>query len=254
MVLKDFVKPRKSNSIYPTPQDTRSVDSFASIKRALKDFFIKLIVLIILISLAGLTWVYRNSIVDYYKIAKDKTLAVGRDLFNKNVTIPTPTPVSTADWQTFNNEKYRYRVKYPNNWVYYQWKSLVYSLDETYRETIGFGRGPKTDTETGIGGDIRISIFAQGLEKAVKDVKDHTSNISSDPSKLLEEINVNISGIRYRKLTFSRFVPEPPGYNPEDRQLFYFTSHGEFSYVISYGPFPAHQAIDEEILASFEPY
>ena len=244
------MKQKKVNSIYPTPKETKPDDSFVSIKRWLKDFFI----LIIIISLAILAWVNRNSIIYYLTTTKDKSLEIGRDLFNKNVTIPTPTPVSTADWQTFNNESYRYGVKYPKNWVYYQWKSLVYSLDETYRETIGFGQGPKADTETGIGGDMRISTFAQGLEKTVQEVKEHTSNVSSDPSKLLEEINVNISGIKYRKLTYSRFVPEPPDYNSDDRQIFYFTSNGGFSYVISYGPFPAHQAIDDEIIASFQPY
>lgn len=249
------MKQKKPKSIYPNPVEPGSEnDSHSPIKGVLKDFFIKIIVLIIIIGLAGLAWVNRNTIVYYFNTAKDKSLEIGKDLFNKNVTLPTPTPVSTADWQIYNNESYRYRVNYPNNWVYYQWKSLVYSLDETYRETIGFGQGPKIETVTGIGGDMRISTFAQDLEKTVKEVKDHISNISSDPSKLMEEINVNLGGIKYRKLTYSRFIPEPPNYDPEDRQIFYFTSYGEFSYIISFGPFPAHRAIDEAIIATFQPY
>ena len=208
--------------------------------------------MIIIIGFSGLAWVNRNAIVYYFKAAKDKSLEIGRDIFNKNVTLPTPTPVSTADWQTFNNEKYRYKVEYPNNWVYNQWHAAIYSTSETYQETIGFGQGPRNDSE--MVGDIRISTYAQDLDATIEDVKDQTTSLPTGPLLLLEEINVKIGGVNFRKLTFTRMIPEPPSYNPDDRLIFYITSDSKFSHAISYGPRPVYRAIDEEIIASLELY
>ncbi len=242
---------KEINSIYPNPPHPRSGKNFVPPKkRASKKLLIRVIVLILLIGLAIFAWINRNFIIYYYSIAKEKSREIGRDVLK--VKLQTPTPVSTADWQTFDNVTYRYRVKYPKNWVYYQWQATgVYSSDSAYRETVGFDQGPKDKAK--IGGDIKISTYTQDLETTIEDVKSQTG-ITVGPNKLEEEINVNLNGINYRKLTFTRFIPEPANYSPDDHQIFYIASNKGFSYVISLHPFRNYQAIDEAILASFQPY
>ncbi|MBM2821206.1 MAG: hypothetical protein HW405_966, partial [Candidatus Berkelbacteria bacterium] len=193
-------------------------------------------------------WTNRNFVMKSYHIVKNKTLEIGGNV--SNIKLASPTPVSTADWQTFSNVAYRYSVKYPKNWVYFQWRATaVDSTNDAYRETVGFDQGPKGNAR--IGGDIKISTYTQSFEATVADIKSQTS-ITNGPNKLEEEININLSGINYRKLTYTRFIPEPENYRPDDHQIYYIANNGNFSYVISMHPYRKYQAIDEEILESFQ--
>mgnify|MGYP001592004221 CR=1 FL=1 len=62
---------------------------------------------------------------------------------------PKPTPKDeTANWKTYSNDRYRYTLKYPNNWY----------TDTTYSENDFTQRGPLEDNDL-IGGDTTWSNY-----------------------------------------------------------------------------------------------
>jgi len=239
----------KLNSIYPNPDKSYSQDNSKVKKKFPFGIIFKIIIYLLLVLLVIYFVINWNDFKPYYDLLKTKIQNEVNDL--KNRPTPTPSLISTATWQTFKNQNYCYEILYPSDWVYYPWESpFAKATSDAYKETIAFELGPKKESST-TGGDIRILSFKEDLENTIKDIKSATE-VSSGPNKLVEEIDVNLNGKNFRKLSFSRFHLLPSNFDSRDLQIYYITGGQSYSYVFLIPPYPKYLPIDQKILETFK--
>lgn len=236
------------DSIYPNPVDSRSKKASEPRRRTTLKLVLRILidgVILALIIFLAINW---RSFRPYYDYLKGQAQHVILDF--KNTQTPTPSPVSTAGWQSLKNQKYCYEVSYPANWIYYPWESpITKAWSDTYQETLAFDSGTNKNNS---GGDIRILTFKEVLEQTIADIQNATEISNTGPNKFVANETVVLGGTNFKKLTFSRFSTLPPNFDGRDLQTYYITSGSKYSYVFSLPPYPNFLNVDQKIIESFK--